>query len=139
MGVLRNVLRVYSYIFEAALCLIAIAVSGVTLLSGNEELVLGWLPWTGAKLPVWLMLLGLIGLLTLILAIFKKRRGLFFLFTIFVFVLLVRGFVFSPYTFSGAGDLRQAMLLLAGALLAIVGAWPTPALSQSGKRQPQSS
>ena len=136
MGVLRNVLRVYSFIFEAALCLMAIAVSGVTLLSGNEELILGWLPWPGAKLPVWLMLLGLIGLLTLILA-FKKRRVLFFLFTVFVFVLLMRGFVFSSYTFSGAGEMRQAMLLLAGALLAIVGAWPTPTLSRADNVSPR--
>ncbi len=134
MRVLRNVLRVYSYIFEAALCLIAIAVSGVTLLSGNEELKLGWLPWTGAKLPVWLLLLGIIGLLTLLLAVFKKRRTLFFLFSIFVLVLLARGFVFSPYTFSAGGEVRQAMLSIAGALLAMVGAWTTPARTQRRKR-----
>lgn len=131
MGVLRNVLRGYSYIFEAVLCLMAIAVSGVTLLSGNEELKLGWLPWTGAKLPVWLMLLGLLGLLALAVS---KRRLLFFLFTVFVFGLLVRGFVFSSYAFGDAGEMRSAALLLAGALLATIGAWPVRPASQRPKR-----
>lgn len=126
MGVLRNVLRVYSYIFEAVLCLMAIAVSGITLLSGNEELKFGWLPWTGAKLPVWLMLLGFIGLFTLAVAIFTKWRILFFLFTLFVCGVLVRGFLLSPFTFSGAGEMQRAALLIAAALLALVGAWPVP-------------
>ncbi|MDQ6699346.1 MAG: hypothetical protein M3Z36_04075 [Acidobacteriota bacterium] len=135
MGVLRNALRIYSYIFEAVLCLMAIAVSGITLLSGNEELALGWLPWTGASLPVWLMVLGLAGLFALGLAVFGKWRIPFFLFALFVCGLLVRGFLFSPYTFRDAAEVKRAGWLIAGAVLALAGAWPARPASQQRKNR----
>ncbi|MDQ6665711.1 MAG: hypothetical protein M3Z23_15130 [Acidobacteriota bacterium] len=124
MVVLRNVLRIYSYIFEGILCLMAIAVSAVTLLSGNEDLQLGWLPWTGHRLPVWLFSLGLLGLVCILLAGVSKLRVLLFLFSLVAFVLLARGFFYSSYRFAAEGEFRRALLLLAGAFLATIGAWP---------------
>lgn len=124
MGVLRNVLRVYSYIFEFVLCLLAIAVSGLTLLGGNETLLLGWLPWSGQKLLTWLLALGFFGLLCVLLAAFGKLRFLLFLFSLAVFVILARGLFFSSYAFPEPGALKRALMLVAGALLAAIGAWP---------------
>ena len=68
MPVLRIGLRIFSYIFEAALSLIAIALATITLLSPSVDLRLGWLPWTGAKLNYWLLGLGIAGLICVLLA-----------------------------------------------------------------------
>ncbi|MGI8989627.1 MAG: hypothetical protein ACR2I2_08595 [Bryobacteraceae bacterium] len=122
MVVLRNVLRIYCCIFEAILCLMAIAVSMVVLLSGNADLQLGWLPWSGQRLPLWLLSLGILGLACVLLA--AKLRVPLFLFSLAVFVLLARGFFYSSYAFAGQGEFRRALLLLASALLATIGAWP---------------
>lgn len=124
MVVLRNVLRVYSYIFEAILCFMAIAVSAVTLLSGNEDLNLAWLPWTGQKLTAWLLSLGLLGLICAALAAAGRLRVLLFLFSLAALVILARGLFLSSYSFGDAAEAKRALWLVLAALLAFIGAWP---------------
>lgn len=125
MQVLRGVLRVYSWIFEAILCLLAVAVAGVTLLSGNEGLNLGWLPWKGEALLGWMIGLGILGLLCVLLSIVGKARILLFLFALGTFVLLVKGFFWGvSYAFPNPAQAQTAALFTGGALLAAIGAWP---------------
>ena len=44
---LWNVLRVYSWIFQAVLCLLAIAVSLATYVTGSGDLVIPWVAFHG--------------------------------------------------------------------------------------------
>ena len=125
MGFLRGVLRVYSWIFEAVLCAMALAVASVTVLSGDLNLKLGWLPWDQKNAVTWLFAFGIVGILLILLAIAGRFRVLLFLFSWAVVVLLLKGFFYGfGYSFENAGQAHNALLLVAGALLAAIGAWP---------------
>jgi hypothetical protein len=126
LGFLRGLLRVYSWIFEALLCVLAIGVSIVSLTVGSSDPVqVDWLPWGGAALPAWLIGLGLLGLLFVFLALVGRLRILLFLFAAGAFGLLAKGLFFGTHTFEGPTEARTALWIVLGALLAILGAWPT--------------
>ena len=125
MGFLRGVLRVYSWIFEALLCAMALAVASVTVLSGDLNLKLGWLPWEQKNAVTWLFVSGIVGMLLILLAIAGRLRVLLFLFSLAVVVFLVKGFFYGfGYSFENPGQVNNALLLVGGALLAAIGAWP---------------
>ena len=125
MGVIRGVLRVYSWIFEAVLCAMALAVASVTVLSGDLDLKLGWLPWDAKNLVTWLFGFGILGLLLILLAVAGRLRFLLFLFALIVFVLLLKGFFYGfGYSFENPGQVKNALILIAGAFVAFLGAWP---------------
>jgi len=115
-------MRVFSYLFHAVLTLFLIGVSLVALTSG-QPLQLGMLPWQGRDLTYWLLGGALLGLLSVILAVGKKWRPLFFLWSLVVLAIMVRGYFFSHYHFAGPPAFHLALLLTAGAILAVFGAW----------------
>jgi hypothetical protein len=121
---LRGVLRVYSWIFEAVLCLAAIAFGIVGFATGGG-IQLGWLPWSGNALLAWTAVIGIVGLLFVVLAIRGKLRILLFLFSLGVLVLLVKGLFLGPYAFGGLGQAQNGVNLILAAFLAFIGAWPT--------------
>lgn len=125
MALLRLLLRVFSYLYHAALTIFLLAVSSLALSSGSIRLNLRMLPWTGDTLIFVLFFGSLIGLLTIILALGGRARFLFFLWSLVVAVLLTKGYVFSGYGFA-AGEIKTAGYLLLGAWLAVIGAWPPP-------------
>ena len=126
MAFLRGLLRVYSWIFEALLCLLGIGVSIVSLTLGAADPVgVDWLPWSPGALPAWLIGLGVLGLVFVFLAMVGRLRFLLFLFAAAVFALLAKGLFFTTHTFEGPGEGRNSLLLVAGALLAFIGAWPS--------------
>lgn len=115
-------LRVFAYLYHLALSLLMLALGGVAVLSGQQNLKLDMAPWHGRELNEWLLGLGLVGLLSVILAMAGKFRYLFPLWALAIFVMLVRGLFLSPsYTFAGADDFRNGLWLTAGALLAFLG------------------
>jgi len=122
VGVVKTLLRFFSYLFHFLLVLFLLAVSGLTLVSGGQNLHLGMLPWTGSTLTLVVFFGSLFGLLTLVLAFRGRLRILFFLWALAVAVLLARGYIFSGYHFA-AGEARTAGYLLLAALLALLGAW----------------
>lgn len=125
MAVLRGVFRVYSWIFEAVLCAMAIGVAAVTVFSGNEQLKLGWLPWDSNHLPGWLFGIGLFGLLCVLVAVTGRFRILLFLFALAVFILLAKGFFYGlGYSFQNEAQAKSASILTAAAFVAWLGAWP---------------
>ncbi len=126
MRFLRGLLRLYSWIFEALLCLLAIGVAIVSLTVGSPDPVqMDWLPWSGAALPAWLIGLGILGLILVFLALVGRLRFLLFLFALAVFGLLAKGLFFSTHTFEGPTEGRTAGLIVLAAFVAILGAWPT--------------
>jgi hypothetical protein len=80
------------------------------------------LPWTGSTLTYALLAGSLFGLLTLFLALRGSLRALFFLWALAVTVLLVKGYFINPYHFA-TGEVRTALYLIAGSLIALIGAW----------------
>jgi hypothetical protein len=126
LAFLRGLLRVYSWIFEALLCLLGIGVSIVSLTVGSPDPVsIDWLPWSATALPAWLIGLGILGLIFIFLAMIGSLRILLFLFAATVFVLLAKGFFFTTHSFSGPDAARNSLLLVLGAFVAFIGAWPS--------------
>ena len=123
MRLLRTLLKIFAYLYHAALILFLLAISGLAISSGFQKLNFNMLPWTGDTLIFVLFFGSLFGLLSLILAIADRMPFLFFLWALVVAVLLVKGYVFSGYYFA-RGEFSTAVWLLAGSLVALVGAWP---------------
>ncbi len=134
MAFVRGFFRVYSWIFEAILGLMGIALGVGPLIVGIHSVQLGWLPWTGSSLTLWPILLGLLALMLVLLAVAGRMRWLLFLFSIGVFVLFLRGFFLGSYSFAGPLQARHAAILTAGALLAALGAWPSNSRANSRVR-----
>ena len=122
MAALRALMRVFSYLFHGLLTLFLLAISLVALSSG-QPLQLEMLPWQGSSLTYWLLCGALVGLVSVVLAIRRRWRPLFFLWSLAVLLLMARGFFFSRYYFAGAPEFHRALYLTAGALLAALGAW----------------
>ncbi len=108
-------LRLYSYLYHLILSLFLIGL-GIVAYSSGTTLSLGMLPWEGEKLTQALLALGVIGLVCIFGAITGLFRWLFPIWTLVVFVLMVRGFFLSSFTYSGADQFKGAVWLTIGAL-----------------------
>ena len=122
MEVIKALLSFLSYVYHGLLCLIVVALSGLAMAAGAKTLQLGMLPWTGTTLIYTMFFGALFGLLTIILAIKGTLRPLFFVWSLVIMVLLVKGYLFSSYHF-GPGEFRNAMYLVAGSIIGALGAW----------------
>ena len=122
MGILAAVARWFALLFHFLLCLFALAVSTVPLVTGLHNLNVPWLPWSGAALIWWLFGLSAAGLAATVLAFLNKVRLLFLLWTLAALFFLGRGFLFSGFAFRNAEEFRMAMYVLAAALVAVAGA-----------------
>lgn len=121
MGVLRALLRYYSYLFHALLALLMIALATVTRMSGSPKLELGMLPWSGDTLLHVLLYGAIAGLVIVVLAMRGTLRVLFLLWSLTVAVILVRGYIFTSYRFA-PNEFQTALYLTGAAILAIPGA-----------------
>jgi len=134
VGVVKAILCFLSYLFHALLALFLLAVSAVALASGANALHLGMLPWTGSTLAYAVFFGSLLGLLTVLLALAGRLRPLFFLWSLAVTVLLVKGYFLGGYHFA-AGDVSTALYLTAGSLIALLGAWLQMFRHSGGRRR----
>ena len=115
-------MRIYSYLFHGLFALFLLGISAVALASG-APLHLEMLPWTGQTGTYVLLGAGVFGLLVLLLALKGSLRFLFFLWSVIVFAMLVKGFILGSYQFDGSSGFKAVALLIFAALLAILGAW----------------
>ena len=115
--------RFYSYLYHLLLALFLFGLSLVAIASSSHTLNLGMLPWKGSALSCWLFGAGLLGVLSVMLALAGKLRFLFLLYALAVFGMMLRGYFAGAYAFSGKDEFRMAVWLTAGALLAVFGAW----------------
>ena len=122
MEVVKALLSFLSYLFHGLLCLILFAMSSLAIAGGAQTLQLGMLPWTGSTLLYTLLFGSLAGLATVILAIKGKWRPLFFVWSLAVALLLLKGYIFSGYRFV-PGEFRTAMYLIVGSVIALIGSW----------------
>lgn len=114
-----KILRFYAYVFHFLLSLFLVGISAVALISPNN-LRLEMLPWREEELTKWLLVGGIVGLLSIALAVTGIFRFLFPLWTLLVLVLLVRGYLLQPYTFGGKESFYQTLWFIGGALLAFI-------------------
>jgi hypothetical protein len=121
VGVVGWLMRIFSLGFHIILAAVMLAVSSIALLSGVHNLQIQVLPWQGAALTWWLFGAGLAGVVLSLLALRRKLSVLFALWTVAVFVMLLRGYFLSGYNFSFDGGFLSAVLLVVGALLAVLG------------------
>jgi len=119
--VVKALARYFSFVFQGLLAVILIAVSGVALASG-QALSLDMLPWTGSALIYAVFFGSLFGLATVVLAFRRQLSALFFVWTLIVAILMVKGYVFGSYYFE-PGALGLTLFLVVASLLSIAGAW----------------
>jgi len=115
-AVLSAVLRIYSYLYHGLLALLLLAISGVAIGSNTHTLKLEMLPWKGPELSHWLFFGSLAGLITLLLAITGIFRYLFPVWALVVLLMMARGFLLQPYSFSGKDQFYAVLWLIAGAV-----------------------
>jgi hypothetical protein len=121
---IKAIVRGFSYVYHAVLALFLAAVAGLALATAPQSLHLDMLPWTGSTLAYVVFFGSLFGLATVVLAVLRTLRPLFFLWSLAVVVLMTRGFFFSGFRFDpGAGGVKTAAYLVVGSLLALLGAW----------------
>ena len=120
--IFKALMRYFAYLFHIVLALLLLALSGVAISTGSGSLRLGMLPWSGETLNYVLIGSALFGLLTVALAMKGVLRFLFLIWSFLVFVILVKGYIFSRYTFQ-PNEFRIALYLIGGSLLALLGAW----------------
>jgi hypothetical protein len=119
---IKAIMRYFSYLFHIVLALFLLALAGVAASTGTGSLRLGMLPWTGDTLNYVLIFGSLVGLAIVLLAMKGVLRFLFLIWAFLVVVLLVKGYIFSRYTFA-PNEFRIAALLILGSLLSLLGAW----------------
>ncbi len=122
MEVIKALLSFLGYVFHGLLCLILFAMSGLAMAAGAQTLQLGMLPLTGSTLLYAVFFGALFGLVTVILAIQGRVRPLFFVWSLVVMLLLLKGYIFSGYRFS-PGEFPIAMCLIVGSMIALIGSW----------------
>ncbi|HVO98607.1 MAG TPA: hypothetical protein VMT15_11100 [Bryobacteraceae bacterium] len=118
-------LRVFCYLFHTVFSIALVVLGGLAFLAGATNMKLQSIPWwQGTTLNCWLVGLGLLGLLSVFLAITGKVRALLALWSICVLGLLIRDvFLSLAVTFSGREDFHNWLLLTAGAALAMIGSF----------------
>jgi hypothetical protein len=114
------VLRLYSYLFNLILCLFLL---GVGLIASASHTIpkLGMLPFTDENMNRGVITLAIVGLVCTLLAATSIFKYLFPVWTAVVLFLMVKGFIFSHYTFANGAAFKTALWLTFGAFLAFLG------------------
>ncbi|HTA71370.1 MAG TPA: hypothetical protein VK776_23955 [Bryobacteraceae bacterium] len=120
LSALGFVLRVFAYLFELVLSFFLIGLGIVAWVSGSNSLSFGMQFWEGVTLKWIILIAGIVGLASLLLA-GSRLRWIFPVWSFLVLVMMVRGFFLSSYSFAGANQFQFAVWLTAGALLAFLG------------------
>jgi hypothetical protein len=117
---LAFLLRVFAYLFELALSLFLIGLGIVAWVSGSNSLALGKYFWESPALGWIILISGIAGLGSVLLA-GSRLRWLFPVWSLFALVMMVRGFFLSSYSFGSANEFQLAIWFTIGALLAFLG------------------
>ena len=115
-----KLLRIAAYLYHALLSLWLLGVGIMAWSSGENNLTLGMLPWKDATLTHAILILGVVGFLCVLLAVFGTLRWLFVLWTLFALVMMFRGFFMSSYSFPDDAQFKFAVWLTAGAFVAFL-------------------
>jgi len=127
MRMIAWLLRVFCYLFHTLLSLALIALGTVAMHSNVHDLKLDILPWQGTKLNHMLIVLGLVGLFSILLALTSRLRFMLELWSLYVLGMLTKAVFFSPdMSFSGREDFHTWLLLILASILALLGSLTRP-------------
>jgi hypothetical protein len=132
---MATLLRLYSYLYHLVLALLLFGISGIAIASDVHTLNLAMFPWKGDELIHWLFYGSIVGLITIMLAITGIFRYLFPIWTLIVFVMMARGFLILPYTFSSKDEFYAVLALIAGAFGAFLSSLTLFKSSAKGRRR----
>lgn len=145
MTIVRSLLRLYSYFFQAAFVVATLAMAVLMLVSGPQTVNFYLLPWQTWTLTVKISaLIGLavVGALVLLMAVRGKLQMVYIAWSVLVLALVARYFLMSPlgYTptsggltavLSKPGGFTFALLLILAAIIAVLGASIKPTAKAS--------
>jgi cytochrome bd-type quinol oxidase subunit 2 len=121
--VVKALLRFFSYLYHGLFALVMMVFGALIAIAHGEHSVhLEMLPWTDHTLIHVLLFGGLFGLITVILAIRRKLRPLFFLWALVVTYYLIKGYFLGGYRFT-PDEFRSVVYLVLAALIALLGAF----------------
>jgi len=124
MRAIAWLLRVFCYMFHSILSLALLALGGVAVLSDAQHMKVQTLPWEGTQLNHWLVGLGIVGLISVFLALTDRLHVLLPLWSIYVVGMLVKSVFLTPtVTFDGQSDFHNWLWLLGSAVLALLGSF----------------
>jgi len=124
MRAIAWLLRVFCYLFHTMISAALLALGVVGIASDAQHMKVQTLPWQGTELTHWLVGLGLAGLLSVALAVTGKLRFLLPLWSVYVLGVLLKGvFLTSTVSFDGRSDFHNWLLLISGAVLALIGSF----------------
>ena len=116
---MRAVARAFAYLYVVLISLAALGLAWVALSSG-AHLRLPMFDTEGPRLTYWLVVAGILGLTTVLVAVIGVARWPVSLWALVAFVVLFRGYFLSSYVFSGASGFWNAVWFTGGALAAFV-------------------
>ena len=110
MKILYALMRFYSYLFTLFLSVFLTGFGAVAYLSGLHNWKIDTFIWTGEDLSKAMLILGVLGGLSVLMAFFNIFRGLLPVMALIFFGLIVYGFFWQSYRFAEASGqfLRQA-------------------------------
>lgn len=121
MRILHALMRAYAYLYHFILAALLAGIALVAYLTGVHNINTGGMTTIAGKdLSQLLLGMGILGMVLVILAILGIARWLFPLYAIGIAILMFRWLFMSPYSFSGGGEFRGAILLFLGAFLAML-------------------
>ncbi len=120
MSFVNGLLKFYAYLFHLALSTFLLGIAILAQVS-NQPLHLEMAPFDQERMISRVSLLGLIGFISIFLAVVRIFEFVFPLWSLAVVVMLVWGFFFTPYSFHGLAGLEWALLLILGSVAAFYG------------------
>jgi hypothetical protein len=128
VNALRNLLRIFSYLFNGLFAAASLAWAVIILGSGPQTINASLLPVAGRAQAFWLIGVGIAGFLILLAAVRGKGYLLYAAWTVFAFALVVRFFFFTEYSYvPDSGDYLPAVYAVFAGVLAAIGAGVKPA------------
>ena len=101
-------MRLYAYLFHFLLGAFLFLLGFYGAISANNQWNLGMMPWTGSTLTKAMLGMGVLAVLSVLLAATGWLRFLLPLWALVVVVLTVRGFFLPPYVFPSPDAFREA-------------------------------
>lgn len=120
MKILHALMRFYSYLFTLFLSVFLTGFGAVAYLSGLHNWKIDTFIWTGEDLSKAMLILGVLGGLSVLMAVFNIFRGLLPVMALIFFGLIVYGFFWQSYRFADAEQFQGILALAAGALVSFL-------------------
>ncbi|MEZ5401849.1 MAG: hypothetical protein R2729_19400 [Bryobacteraceae bacterium] len=119
---IRFLLRLFSYLFNAGLSLALLALGVVALLAGAPGFKLDMIPWwEGAALAKVVLAGGLVGAIATWCAVRGSVKGLLPVWNLVTLGVMVFGYYLGSYHFGGMEEFRTILWTTAGNVIAFLG------------------